>query len=155
MEATGRVLRANVDERWTEVAISRPGCGGCRQLGSCSSAISPDEVAPQVVRLPLLDGAVDGQLVAIHAPEGSVGKLALLAYGLPLLLAVFFSLGAEFMVRASAPDSLANGRPGDWLVPLASVLGLAIGFFMVSRMKIMHPGHLNNFVTTCHTSDAR
>lgn len=119
IEERGRVVALEVGAVWIET-LRQSACGSCAAQKGCGhSAIARMSEKPMHVRA-LTDSTLQlGDEVVIGIPEDILLKSSLIAYLMPLLLALFGALLAQTV------------NPADGWVVLGGVAGLAVGFVFV------------------------
>ncbi len=114
MENHGIILRLDGDHALVEVRPPESGCGRCHEAGGCGSNLLNESLRPQKMNLYRLRntiGALPGERVIIHIPEGAMLRAALLAYLFPALALILgAALGKAFFAYEAA--SLAGGALG-------------------------------------------
>ncbi len=116
MQAEARVLRVDGDHAVVELT-GRSGCGRCHETGGCGGSTVIGQMfgpRPKAFRIPNGIGAKPGDAVSVELGEGSLLRVALMAYLLPVLLLVLGAFTSMALFPAAAD--------------LAAAVGGAIGF---------------------------
>lgn len=116
-DSTIRAVVRDLEGDFALVEVEQGGCGRCHEKGGCGGQQLTQMFCsgPKAWRVANTIGARPGERVLIAISEGSVRRVANLAYGLPLLAAI---------AAAAAGSSLA----GDTGAIAGAALGLVAAF---------------------------
>lgn len=127
MQAEARVLRVDGDHAVVQLA-GRGGCGRCHETGGCGGSTVIGQMfgpRPTDFRIPNGIGAKPGDAVLVELAEGSLLRVALMAYLLPVLLLVLGAFAAMALYPAAADLAAAVG----------GALGFGLAVLAVARFQ--------------------
>lgn len=128
MQAEALVTRLDGDHAIVELARQGGGCGRCHDQGGCGgSAVMGQVFGPQCTRFRVVNaiGAQPGEAVIVELAEGTLLRVALMVYLLPVLL---LAAGA-FVGMILAPAG------GDLAAALGGGLGLLAAIAVIVRFQ--------------------
>lgn len=125
-EAIVRVVARDDTGLWVEFS-PRAGCGRCAEPNGCGGGVGGLAGGKRRVRLPGAPGFDVGDTLRIVAPEASLRRAALRAYGLPLVGALVGAIAARTLFAAE-------------VAPVAgAIAGLAGGFTLLRGARVGGP----------------
>lgn len=142
MEKLARVTALEGEWALLEVDHASGGCGRCNEPGGCRGGVL-NQVFPkacQPLRLRNDIAARPGERVVVRIAEGGVLRAVLLAYLLPLFVAIVFAWCGTRM-------------GGDLAAVAGAVLGLVVGYAVTRTLQRTHLGEMQPRMQRASDSD--
>jgi sigma-E factor negative regulatory protein RseC len=122
-QCEAKVVEVSGDEVWVEVPGRAHACGSCKSPDECQTGLLGLSAGPRRYRVDNLVGARIGDRVSLNVEDGTVWRVSLASYVLPLLLAI---TGAV----------IGQAVAGDAWAAAGMLAGLGCGWALLRRSEL-------------------